>query len=148
MGALRSLPMTSMSRRNVLRLFGGAAGLAGASVAAGPGLFAPTFAAPARETSASATTSIGSVLAAGTPLIGMSSPVDVWAQRVREVGPGLAARRIFADLGSGATSQLKLVEQAHAAGMLPVISYKVGGDVAGAASGRYNAVAEQGSVRC
>ena len=50
--------------------------------------------------------------------------------------PGLAARRIFADLGSGATSQLKLVEQAHAAGMLPVISYKVGGDVAGAVSGQ------------
>ena len=74
-------------------------------------------------------------------LIGMSSPAGVWAQRVREVGGGLAARRIFADLGAGASSQMKLVKEAHAAGMMPVISYKVGGDVAGAVAGRYNAVA-------
>ena len=52
------------------------------------------------------------------------------------VGAGLAARRIFADLGGGATSQIQLVEEAHAAGMLPVISYKVGGDIAGAVDGR------------
>ena len=52
----------------------------------------------------------------GTRLIGMSAPAGSWDQRVREVGAGLAARRIFADLGSGATSQIKLVEQAHAAG--------------------------------
>ena len=63
------------------------------------------------------------------------------------MGAGLAARRIFADLASGATSQIKLVEAAHAAGMLPVISYKVGGDVAGAVSGRYNAVAEQAATK-
>ena len=31
--------------------------------------------------------------------------------------------------------------------MLPVISYKVGGDAAGAASGRFNAVAEQAATR-
>ena len=31
--------------------------------------------------------------------------------------------------------------------MLPVISYKVGGDVAGAVSGRYNAVAEQAAAK-
>ena len=31
--------------------------------------------------------------------------------------------------------------------MLPVISYKVGGDAAGAASGRFNAVAEQAAAR-
>jgi hypothetical protein len=129
--------MQSMSRRNVLRLFGGAAGAGavGASAVAGPAPFA------------SAGTSIDSVLAAGTPLIGMSSPASVWDQRVKEVGPGLAARRIFADLGSGATSQIRLVEQAHAAGMLPVISYKVGGDVDGAVSGRFNAVAEQAAAR-
>ena len=63
------------------------------------------------------------------------------------MGPGLAARRIFADLGSGATSQIKLVEQAHAAGMLPVISYKVGGDVSGAVAGRFNAVAAQAAAK-
>ena len=71
----------------------------------------------------------------------------MWDQRVSEVGGGIAARRIFADLGAGATSQIKLVEAAHAAGMLPVISYKVGGDVAGAVSGKYNAVAEQAAAK-
>jgi hypothetical protein len=84
---------------------------------------------------------------AGASIIGMSSPSGDWDKRVSEVGVGLAARRIFADLGAGATSQLKLVEQAHNAGMLPVISYKTGGDPAGAASGRFNAVAEQAATR-
>ena len=83
----------------------------------------------------------------GAALIGMSAPSGEWDQRVREVGAGIAARRIFADLGSGATSQIDLVEAAHTAGMLPVISYKVGGDVAGAVSGKYNAVAEQAATR-
>jgi hypothetical protein len=83
----------------------------------------------------------------GAALIGMSAPSGEWDQRVREVGAGLAARRIFADLASGATSQIKLVEAAHVAGMLPVISYKVGGDVAGAVSGKYNAVAEQAATK-
>jgi hypothetical protein len=87
------------------------------------------------------------VISSGMPLIGMSSPASVWNQRVNAVGPGLASRRIFADLGSGATSQLKLVEQALAAGMLPVISYKVGGDAAGAASGKFNAVAAQAAAK-
>jgi hypothetical protein len=77
----------------------------------------------------------------------MSAPVRYWDQRVREVGAGLGARRIFADLANGATSQLRLVEQAHAAGMLPVISYKVGGDVNGAVSGRFNAVAAEAAAR-
>jgi hypothetical protein len=77
----------------------------------------------------------------------MSAPAGSWDQRVREVGAGIAVRRIFADLASGATSQIKLVEAAHSAGMLPVISYKVGGDVAGAVSGRFNAVAEQAATR-
>jgi len=63
------------------------------------------------------------------------------------VGPGLGARRIFADLAAGATSQIKTVEAAHRAGMLPVISYKVGGDVAGAVAGKYNAVAAQAAER-
>ena len=74
-------------------------------------------------------------------------PAVEWDQRVGEVGAGLAARRIFADLAAGATSQIKLVEAAHAAGMLPVISYKVGGDIAGAVRGKYNAVAEQAAAK-
>ena len=69
------------------------------------------------------------------------------ASEFTEVGAGLKARRIFADLAGGASSQIKLVEQAHAAGMLPVISYKVGGDAAGAAAGRFNAVAEQAAAK-
>lgn len=82
-----------------------------------------------------------------TTLIGMSAPVSDWGQRVNEVGPGLAARRIFADLADGPTSQIRLVEEAHAAGMLPVVSYKVGGDVAGAVSGAYNGVAQQAAAK-
>jgi hypothetical protein len=83
----------------------------------------------------------------GAALIGMSAPSNEWAQRVGEVGPGLAARRIYADLAAGAGSQIGLVEEAHRAGMLPVISYKVGGDVAGAISGKYNAVADQAAAK-
>ncbi len=86
-------------------------------------------------------------IATGAALIGMSAMPEMWQRKVAEVGPGLSARRIFADLGSGATSQLELVEEAHAAGMLPVISYKVGGDVAGAISGRFDAVAEEAARR-
>ena len=37
--------------------------------------------------------------------------------------------------------------QAHAAGQLPVISYKVGRDIAGAASGKFNAVAAQAAAK-
>lgn len=83
---------------------------------------------------------------AGGTLIGMSAPAALWDERVAQVGPGLAARRIFGDLADGASSQMKLVAAAHAAGMLPVVSYKVGGDAAGAASGRFDAVAEQAAA--
>ena len=80
------------------------------------------------------------------PLVGMGAQKN-WAQRLSEVGPGVAARRIFADLSVGATSQIKLVEEAHRAGMLPVISYEVGSDVAGAVNGKYNAVAQQAAAQ-
>jgi hypothetical protein len=81
------------------------------------------------------------------PIIGMSAPADAWAERAAAVGGGIAARRIYADLAAGYLSQMKSVEQAHADGMLPVISYKVGGDVAGAVNGAYNAVAEQAAAK-
>lgn len=84
---------------------------------------------------------------AGVALIGMSAPGPEWDQRVSQVGPGLGARRIFADLADGADSQIRLVEEAHAAGLLPVISYKVGGDVAGAVAGRFNEVARQAAAK-
>ena len=85
-------------------------------------------------------------VASSAPLkvIGMSAPKAEWSNRVAEVGTsGLKARRIFADLGSGAQHQSTLIEQAVSAGMLPVVSYKVGGDIAGAANGTFDAVATQ-----
>jgi hypothetical protein len=118
--------------------------LGGAAVGVAGGLTASAMAAPAQ---AASVTDFGALRASGQKLIGMSAPASVWAQRVQQVGSGLGARRIFADLAGGATSQLRLVEQSHAAGLLPVISYKVGGDVAGAVGGRYNAVAAQAAAR-
>ena len=142
--------MENFTRRNVLGLFGGAAGAAvvGVTALSGPGLLVPGAAArtaPRRRRRSS--TGIKAVVTAGAPLIGMSSPASAWATQVKAVGPGLAARRIFADLANGATDQIKLVEQAHAAGMLPIVSYKVGGDAAGAASGRFDAVAQQAAAK-
>ncbi len=90
---------------------------------------------------------VSKTLGGGAPLIGMSASPKDWDQRVSEVGAGLGARRIFADLASGATSQIKLVEEAHQAGMLPVISYKVGSDIAGAVAGKYNAVAAEAATK-
>jgi hypothetical protein len=84
---------------------------------------------------------------AGGTLIGMNAPASDWAQRVSEVGPGLGARRIFGDLAAGPGSQIGLVEAAHNAGLLPVVSYKCGGDIAGAKAGKFNAVAEQAAEK-
>ena len=68
--------------------------------------------------------------AAGAPLrcakkakLGMSAPAGTWDKRVKEVGSGLQARRIF--LGSF-TASLKMPTQACQAGMYPVISFKTG----------------------
>lgn len=59
-------------------------------------------------------------------VIGMSAPASLWAQRLSEVGRcGVEARRIFADLQSDGRDQSNLIEQTVAAGMMPVISYKV-----------------------
>ena len=59
-------------------------------------------------------------------VIGMSAPVDKWDARIKEVGAaGVRSRRIFADLSASGSSQLPLIRQAIADGMIPVISYKV-----------------------
>jgi hypothetical protein len=55
--------------------------------------------------------------------LGMSAPADAWDKRVREVGSGLQARRIF--LGSF-TASLSMPTKACRAGMYPVISFKTG----------------------
>lgn len=59
-------------------------------------------------------------------VIGMSAPADTWNARVSEVGAaGLKSRRIFATLSSDGRHQSKMIGQTVAAGMIPVISYKV-----------------------
>jgi hypothetical protein len=88
----------------------------------------------------------GAPVAGALAMIGMSAPASIWKQRLAEVGPHVTARRIFADLRQGHTSQIRLIEEAHAAGMMPVISYKVGGDAAGAAAGKFNATAEKAAA--
>jgi hypothetical protein len=55
--------------------------------------------------------------------LGMSAPVGAWDTRVREVGSGLQARRIFLN---SFTSSLALPTKACHAGMYPVISFKTG----------------------
>jgi hypothetical protein len=53
----------------------------------------------------------------------MSAPENLWAQRVKEVGPGLQARRVFVN---SLTGSLSVATQACNAGMYPVISFKTG----------------------
>lgn len=79
-------------------------------------------------------------------IIGMSSPANVWDQRLTEVGAeGITARRIFAQLTTSGTDQLDLVADAVAAEMMPVISYKVANP--SASSGTYDDMAEQAATR-
>lgn len=74
-----------------------------------------------------------------TKIVGMSAPSSLWSQRIKEVGScGVEARRIFANLQSDGKAQSKLIEQAKAAGMMPVISYKVP-NVATLLNGGYDA---------
>lgn len=138
--------MEPVTRRNALRLVGAgaSAGVVGTPLLAG-GISAPLYAGdPVLN---GRRTGIRRTLATGVPHLGMSSPADVWDQRLSAVGPGVTARRIFADLAQGPDSQLRLVTQAHRAGQLPVISYKVGGDVEGAISGRFDEVAAAAAAR-
>ena len=83
---------------------------------------------------------------AALKLIGMSAPASLWSARVAEVGTqGLKARRIFADLISTGQDQASLISAAHAAGMMPVVSYKVP-SVTNAASGAYDAWADNAAA--
>jgi hypothetical protein len=81
-------------------------------------------------------------------IIGMSAPADEWNTRLTEVGPnGITARRIFCDLAKGTTHQLTATEQAIGAGMMPVLSFKVGGNITGALAGQYDSIAEDVAAR-
>ena len=53
----------------------------------------------------------------------MSAPVQFWDERVREVGPGLQARRLFF---TSFDASLAKATEACAAGMYPVMSFKTG----------------------
>jgi hypothetical protein len=55
--------------------------------------------------------------------LGMSAPQSTWDQRVREVGPGLEARRVFVP---SLTGGLGVASQACKDGMYPVISFGAG----------------------
>lgn len=81
------------------------------------------------------------VSGAAPKVIGMSSPASLWDQRLAEVGAqGIKSRRIYADLSSAGISQRTLIEDAIAAGMTPVVSFKFGtGTIANAGAGAYNA---------
>jgi hypothetical protein len=57
-------------------------------------------------------------------LLGMSAPANVWDQRVKEVGVGLQARRIFLN---SLTASMNLPTQACNDGLYPIISFKTGG---------------------
>jgi hypothetical protein len=59
----------------------------------------------------------------GKALLGMSAPLNMWNQRVREVGPGLQARRLFF---TSFDASLSKATEACNAGMYPVMSFKTG----------------------
>jgi hypothetical protein len=56
-------------------------------------------------------------------LLGMSAPQSTWAQRVKEVGPGLESRRVFV---LSFTGSLGVATAACNAGLFPVISFDTG----------------------
>jgi hypothetical protein len=55
--------------------------------------------------------------------LGMSAPQATWAQRVKEVGPGLESRRVFVN---SLTGSLGIATKACQDGMYPVISFNPG----------------------
>lgn len=78
---------------------------------------------------------------ATTMIVGMSAPKTMWAARLAEVGAeGITARRIFADFTSTGRDQSDIIDQAAAAGMMPVVSYKLPSP-ASAITGTYDAQA-------
>lgn len=79
-------------------------------------------------------------------IIGMSAPAHLWGQRLSEVGAcGVEARRIFGDLTSSGDSKISTIREAIAAGMMPVMSYKVP-NVTTAAQGGYDAWAHRAAA--
>jgi hypothetical protein len=94
-------------------------GVADQSAAIDPGAVKKGGAADATTAAATTTTAVTTTKAK----LGMSAPASTWDQRVKEVGPGLEARRIFL---TSFTAGLSLPTKACNAGMYPVISFKPG----------------------
>ena len=138
-----------LSRRSVLGAVS-ALSLTGcaAAVAAEPrgnGRGKPPRPSPSPTATATATptpTATATATPVGTrPMIGMSAPESLWAQRLAEVEPvGIKARRIFSS--SLSNDKFSVVQATVRDGMLPVVSFKVP-DVALAAQGAYDAQYEQ-----
>jgi hypothetical protein len=91
---------------------------------------------PSKAAVAAVTVASAIVLGAAAPLagatpaaaqkkakLGMSAPAGAWDQRVKDVGSGLQARRIFLN---SFTASLKMPTKACHQGMYPVISFKTG----------------------
>jgi hypothetical protein len=95
-------------------------GVADQSAAIDPGAVKKGGAAGATTAAATTTTAATSTAKAK---LGMSAPASTWDQRVKEVGPGLEARRIFL---TSFTAGLSLPTKACNAGLYPVISFKPG----------------------
>lgn len=69
-------------------------------------------------------------------IFGMSAPENEWAGRLNEVGRcGIEARRIFVPDMDNWASKFNLVQEAIAAGMTPVISFKPGSGLNGFLNG-------------
>jgi hypothetical protein len=94
-------------------------GVADQSAAIDPGAVKKGGTADATTAAATTTTAVTTTKAK----LGMSAPASTWDQRVKEVGPGLEARRIFL---TSFTAGLSLPTKACNAGMYPVISFKPG----------------------
>lgn len=82
--------------------------------------------------------------AAPAKVIGYWAPAASYDSRLQVVGAaGVKARRIYGDLVAGGNSQSTQIVAAHNAGMLPVVSYKLGSwSIAQATSGQADAAAD------
>ena len=141
--------MENLSRRNMLRLMGGAAGADGPWVptreSSGSGLLGPT---PTPTPTPSTATTSGPSSLAGDP----ADRDELAGHRVGRAGRGGRARpggaaHLRRPRGAAPPARSGSSSRRTRRRLLPVISYKVGGDAAGAASGTFNAVADQAAAR-
>jgi hypothetical protein len=92
----------------------------------------------------SATQTATTAPAPAKKILGYFAPAATWSTRVATVGAsGLTARRIYGQLRTAGDSMSSQITAAISAGMMPVVSYKLGGvSVDAAASGSADAAAK------